>query len=521
MELINQHTKAIMEGCKERARDAGLRFTDETLEYIVTNRDLIELSPKGMIPTLYDYWVHDLEVIKGKKEYELYPSNPYETVINTRPPLSFYNDNNPDWLNVMIFYHVLAHIDFMQNNNYFRHTWDDDFVGQALADKRLIADLRTKHGRWVDYVIEFTRGINNLVGYYQELAEYSLPKPKIPERIDYFFDTFLQKVKKISIPKYLKEIETYNKLLKSEPDNIKHRFLADIKHRYLDFSACYEKYINKQTKPAKDLIQYLLNHSRFLNTDKNRWMKSVMEIVRNTALYFAPQMRTKTMNEGWATYWHYQLFLQDDRIQGHEVDFARIHSLVTSLPRVGYNPYAIGWRMFQYIEEQENKGKLTYEYQKMLNINERKKYNKNSKNGQNKIFEIRSELCDFNFINTYLDQDFVDLHNLVIIGERINQQRRSKEYYIKSKKVKDFKSMVLDRFIHPPNISITENKNTLHLTHKYESKQLIPEFIHNVMIGIEYLWGDPVTLETNLIIKGKPQKTIYSINNKILTKEIP
>ena len=112
MELINQHTKDIMEGCKERARDAGLRFQDQTLEYIVTNRDLLELSPKLMIPTLYDYWVHDVEVLREKGRYELYPANPYETVINTRPAISFYNDNNPDWLNVMIFYHVLAHIDF-------------------------------------------------------------------------------------------------------------------------------------------------------------------------------------------------------------------------------------------------------------------------------------------------------------------------------------------------------------------------------------------------------------------------
>jgi len=103
MELIDQHTKKIMEGCKERARKAGLRFQDETLEYIVTNRDLLELSPKLMIPTLYDYWVHDVEVLKEKGKYELYPSNPYETVINTRPAISFYNDNNPDWLNVMIF----------------------------------------------------------------------------------------------------------------------------------------------------------------------------------------------------------------------------------------------------------------------------------------------------------------------------------------------------------------------------------------------------------------------------------
>ncbi|HLO27070.1 MAG TPA: SpoVR family protein, partial [Geobacteraceae bacterium] len=175
MQLIDQHTKIIMEGCKERARAAGLRFTDESLEYIVTNRDMIELSPKVMIPTLYDFWVHDVEVLKEKGRYELYPSNPYETVINTRPPISFYNDNNPDWLNVMIFYHVLAHIDFFQNNQFFRHTWDYDLAGQALADKRLIARLRSEKGRWVDYVIEFARGVDNLVGYFDELVRHDRP----------------------------------------------------------------------------------------------------------------------------------------------------------------------------------------------------------------------------------------------------------------------------------------------------------------------------------------------------------
>ena len=89
MELISQHSKAIMEGCKDRARKVGLRFPDESLEYIVTNRDLLELSPKMMIPTLYDYWVHEVELLKEKGKYELYPSNPYETVINTRPAISF------------------------------------------------------------------------------------------------------------------------------------------------------------------------------------------------------------------------------------------------------------------------------------------------------------------------------------------------------------------------------------------------------------------------------------------------
>ena len=58
------------------ALEPGLRFQDETLEYIVTNRDLLELSPKMMIPTLYDYWVHDVEVLKEKGRYELYPEQP-------------------------------------------------------------------------------------------------------------------------------------------------------------------------------------------------------------------------------------------------------------------------------------------------------------------------------------------------------------------------------------------------------------------------------------------------------------
>ena len=58
-------------------------------------------------------------------------------------------------------------------------------------------------------------------------------------------------------------------------------------------------------------------------------MKSVMQVVRKTSLFFQPQIRTKIMNEGWASYWHETLFLQDDRIKGHEVEFARVNAGVT------------------------------------------------------------------------------------------------------------------------------------------------------------------------------------------------
>ena len=501
MELIDQHTKKIMEGCKERARDAGLRFQDETLEYIVTNKDLLELSPKNMIPTLYDYWVHDVEVLQEKGRYEIYPHNPYETVINTRPAISFYNDNNPDWLNVMIFYHVLAHIDFFQNNYLFRHTRDEDFAGQALADKRLITMLRSEKGRWVDYVIEFARGIDNLVNLYGELSSLHRPEQlKSSRKVDYYFDLFLQSIAKVSIREYLEEIDRYNSILKNNRDMAEPIFFSTVTSKHPEFETLYSRHKEKEAETPKDLIQYLIENSHFLKKDENRWMTSVMEIVRKTSLYFQPQVRTKILNEGWASYWHEKLFLGDDRINGSEVPFARVNALVTALPRVGLNPYALGMRLFSYAEELSDKGKLSYDFQKIREIDQRKKYDRHTGTGQDFIFSIRENFSDFMFINTFIDQTFVDANKLFVVGKRLNEGRETWEYYVKSRHADDYKAMILDALYHPPHIEVAESKMNgnggLYLNHFFEGKQLVRDYIANTMLGIEYIWGAPVHLET-------------------------
>jgi stage V sporulation protein R len=539
MELIDQHTKKIMEGCKERALKAGLRFQDETLEYIVTNRDLLELSPKSMIPTLYDYWVHDVEVLKEKGRYELYPSNPYETVINTRPAISFYNDNNPDWLNVLIFYHVLAHIDFFQNNLYFRHTWGYDFTGQALSDKRLIAKLRSEKGRWVDYVIEFTRGIDNLVGYHHELSRLNRQQvTSLSKRLDFYLDVFLQSVKKVKIHDYVKEIETYNECVKKEGEQGERSFFSDVRKRYPEFDAIFKKSLEEKPKHEVDLIQYLIEHSDFLKKDENAWMKPVMQVVRKTSVFFQPQIRTKIMNEGWASYWHEKLFLQDGRIKGHEVDFARAHAGVVSLPRVGLNPYALGMHLFHYIKEVADKGKYSIEFKRLLDANKREKFDAETGQGQDFIFKIRENFCDFLFVNTFVDQDFITRNKLFVAGRRLNKTKMVWEFYVKSRKAEDYRKMLLDTLYHPPHLEVEPEKgknNTLYLLHRFEEKPLVKEFITNTMMGIEYLWGGPVQLETSEVISTsgsstptkketkepeiKWQRVLYTMENRKISKK--
>ncbi|MBW2612199.1 MAG: SpoVR family protein [Deltaproteobacteria bacterium] len=547
MELIDQHTKKIMEDCKERARTAGLRFQDESLEYIVTNRDLLEISPKVMIPTLYDYWVHDVEVLREKGKYELYQGNPYETVINTRPAISFYNDNNPDWLNVMIFYHVLGHIDFFQNNIYFQHTWDYDFTGQALSDKRVIARLRSEKNKWVDYVIEFARGIDNLVGFHDTLSRKNhVNLDRQSKKLNFYFDIFLQSVIKARINVYVQEIERYNRCIDENGALGQDIFFSEIEKKHPEFATLFQKSLLKKPGGRKDLIQFLLEHSDFLNKEENRWMKTVIQVVRKTSLFFQPQIRTKIMNEGWASYWHEQLFLKDERIKGHEVEFARVNAAVTSLPRVGLNPYALGMRLFFEIEEMADKGRYDYEFQRLLDTEARKKFNADTKQGRALIFAVRENYCDSMFISTFLNQEFINRYNLFVAGKRLNKRKMVWEYYIKSRNVLDYQKMIQDSLYHPPHITVKNNgsgKGELYLVHHFEGKPLVNEFIANTMMGIEYLWGKPVKLETSVVAsqpgpqpdasaagisslmpgaKGMPEivwrRVVYTMDNRKLSK---
>jgi len=314
--------------------------------------------------------------------------------------------------------------------------------------------------------------------------------------LDFYFDVFLQSVKKVKINNYIKEIERYNDCVNKDGERVEKSFFSEVRRKYPEFNAIFKKSLKEKSEHKIDLIQYLIEHSDFLRKDENEWMKSVMQVVRKTSLFFQPQIRTKIMNEGWASYWHEKLFLQDDRIRGHEVDFARAHAGVTSL--------------------------------------QREKFDAETGQGQDFIFKIRENLSDFLFVNTFVDQDFVTRNRLFVAGRRLNKAKMVWEFYVKSRKVEDYRKMLLDTLYHPPYIEIDPEKgknNTLYLVHRFEGKPLVKEFIANTMMGIEYLWGSPVQLETSEVVSTSPpkeetkepeikwQRVLYTIDNRKLSKK--
>jgi stage V sporulation protein R len=236
------------------------------------------------------------------------------------------------------------------------------------------------------------------------------------------------------------------------------------------------------------------------------------------------------MNEGWASYWHDTLFRQDERIEGHEVDYARINAGVTSISRVGLNPYAIGMRLVQHVEDLANKGKISYDFQKIAGIDERNDYNKRTRNGEKAIFELRKNFSDFMLLNTFVDQDFINEHDLFVVGKRVNEEKGVYEYYIKSKKAEDYKNMMIDSLYHPPLIIVNKEKTTegnLYLTHVFEGKQIYKGYIPDTLLGLEFLWGGQVQIETTEIVREESssdepefsfRKVLYTMKDKKIEK---
>jgi stage V sporulation protein R len=142
------------------------------------------------------------------------------------------------------------------------------------------------------------------------------------------------------------------------------------------------------------------------------------------------------------------------------------------------------------------------------------------------------------FVNGFLDQDFVNRHNLFVVGKRLNEERQVWEYYVKSRKAEDYRQMVLDTLYHPPSIDVVLRKEDgiLRLVHHFEGKPLVRDFIAETLMGVEFLWGGAVQLETDEVeAVGPPpagnrrdeprerdilwRRVLYTMHNRQLSRQ--
>jgi stage V sporulation protein R len=69
------------------------------------------------------------------------------------------------------------------------------------------------------------------------------PQTKSPNRIDFYFDVFLQGIKKVKQHEYLKEIERYNQAQRQYDELVaEYIFFSQVSQKYPEFESLYKKH---------------------------------------------------------------------------------------------------------------------------------------------------------------------------------------------------------------------------------------------------------------------------------------
>jgi stage V sporulation protein R len=247
------------------------------------------------------------------------------------------------------------------------------------------------------------------------------------------------------------------------------------------------------TRPERDVLLFLLEHAPLRN-----WERDVLGMVREEAYYFAPQGRTKIMNEGWASFWHSTLMTSRLLSPAEMIDYADHHSgtMATSPGRL--NPYKLGIELWRDIEERWNKGRHGTEWEECTDYAAGARWDTGEGRGREKIFEVRRHYNDVTFLDEFLTPEFVRRHGLFTY----DFDPKSGEYLISDRDFHAVKEKLLFMLTNfgQPTVEVVDanflNRGELVLTHRYEGIPLKLDQARQTLENVHSLWKRPVNLET-------------------------
>jgi stage V sporulation protein R len=409
------------------------------------------------LPGRFSHWTHGRSYQQIKTMYDYGLSKIYELVINTNPAYAFLLENNSVLQNKLVAAHVLAHVDFFKHNLYFEHS-NRSMLETASINAERLRKYEFEHGR---------------------------------EAVEKLLDAILSIQEHIDAnPRLRKPPEEPRKQRRGDGRSV--TAFDDVLRLGEAEEPPAEEVRKFPPEPEKDLLLFLAEHA----PDLEPWQRDVLHIVRAEQHYFLPQMQTKIMNEGWASFWHARIMRELDLSEGEYVEFARLHSSVLSPSKRNVNPYYVGMKIFEDIERRWDNP--TEE--------EREKLGRQGGEGRAKVFEVREVDNDASFLRSYLTKELVeelDLYLYRLEGDKWVIVEKDWEV------VRDTILVSMTNF-GQPYIVVEDGDyrlgRELYLKHCHEGDDLDLDYADKTLKYVYQLWSRPVHLET--VVEGK--KTVLS-----------
>ena len=468
---------------KKIAQDFGLDFF-ETIFELVDSNQINSLAAFGGFPVRYPHWRFGMDYDQLSKGYTWGLQKIYEMVINTDPSYAYLVSSNAHVDQKMVMAHVYGHVDFFKNNIWFSKTDRKMLDTMANNAVRVRAYMDQYGQEVVENFIDRCLSIENLIDAFLPFQEPKKTEPP-PSDVNAHLEVGKIKTDRPYMDRYLNPPE----------------FMEAQKKKMSDEG---NKQKRNPPEPVKDVLLFLLQNAKL--TD---WEHDVLSIVRDEAYYFVPQMQTKIMNEGWASYWHSTMMTTKVLNDSEILDYACNHAGTMAMGPGKINPYKIGIELFRDIEDRWNRGAFGKEYDECDDMIKKAKWDKKLGKGREKIFEVRRVCNDITFIDEYFTQEFCD--RLKLYTYEFN--KRTNQYEIVDRdfrKVREKLLAMLTNFGQPfifVKDANFENRGELLLWHKHQGFDLDLKYAKEVLTNMSAIWKRPVSIETE--IEG--QKKIWTI----------
>jgi len=437
------------------------------------------MSYSGM-PSRYPHWSYGKSYEKQKTLYDYGASGlPYEMVINSNPCLAYLMRDNTDLLQILTIAHVYGHNDFFANNFTFTSNID------------------------AQYSLEMFKHHANRIRNYIE--DPSIGVEKVERILDAAHALSLQRSRNMAITKLSRgEIQKR----RWESAQIKEDEFSNL-HKTPEYK---KPELGKlPLEPEQNLLEFVAMYSPILSS----WERDIINIVDLEAQYFIPQIETKIMNEGWASYWHHKILNELRLEQGLHMEFIVRHNQVLRPTPGGLNPYHLGFILFHDIERRWNEGDTGREFTSDTPKDDISGLDENDTPGRKKIFEIRESDRDVSFLRRFLTEDIMRELDL------FQHEKKGKERVISKvsdqQNWKDVKETLLKNvgMGSLPIMHIVDSDHggvrTLLIKHEHDGRDLQLDYAEKTMEHLHTLWGRDIALETTL--SGKQSVLKYDGDN--------
>ncbi|CAN5348390.1 hypothetical protein BH24GEM3_BH24GEM3_15540 [soil metagenome] len=273
--MLPPDLRALQKEIELHARDYGLDFSEIVYE-VLDWEEINEVAAYGGYPARYAHWRFGMEYLELSRSYAYGLSKIYEMVINNDPVYAYLLAANHRVDQKLVMAHVCGHADFFKHNFAFAHTNRKMMDEMANHAARIHRYMESYGAAEVERFVDCCLSLDNLIDYnlphVRRHRREPPPETDAPTRIE---------AKKLRSKGYMDSYVNPPAALEEE----RRRLEEERQHHEEHFPA----------RPEKDVMLFLLENAPLKN-----WERDVLEIVREEAYYFAPQGRTKVMNEGWA-----------------------------------------------------------------------------------------------------------------------------------------------------------------------------------------------------------------------------